>query len=119
MLSIASRQRQNLPGRPRPFPSASPAAGETMLDLPDELLLMICSLLSAEDKLSVRNSCRRLRDIASDPSLWHAVALSYRGPPDDPRLKSCLTLSVPHTRKFALTAESVFKCATSKGSHAH
>ena len=85
-----------------------------MLGLPDEVLLLICSLLSTEDKLSVRNSCRRLRDIASDPSLWHAVALSYRGPPDDPRLKSCLTLSVPHARKFALTAESVFKCATSK-----
>ena len=85
-----------------------------MLGLPDEVLLLICSLLSAEDKLSVRNSCRRLRDVASDPSLWHTVALSYRGPRDDPRLKSFLTIAGPHARKFALTVESVFKCATSK-----
>ena len=87
---------------------------ETMLGLPDEVLLMIFSLLSAEDNLSVRNSCHRLRDIASDPSLWHAVALSYRGPRDDPRLKSCLKLTVPHARTFSLTAVSVYKCATSK-----
>ena len=86
-----------------------------MLSLPDEVLLMIFSFLTGEDKISVRNSCRRLRDVASDPSLWRgAVALNYHGPRDDPRLESYLKLTVPHASKFALTAVSIFECATSK-----
>ena len=87
---------------------------DTMLSLPDEVLLMIFSFLTRDDKLSVRNSCRRLRDVASDPSLWRgAIALNYHGPRDDPHLKSYLKL-MPHASKFALTAVSIFECATSK-----
>ena len=85
-----------------------------MLGLPDKVLLMIFSFLTRDDKLSVRNSCRRLGDVASDPSLWRgAVALNYHSPRDDPRLKSYLKL-MPRASKFALTAVSIFECATSK-----
>ena len=94
--------------------SADTAFPTSLTGLPDELILMICSLLPVGDILSVKNSCHRLRDIASDPSLWHAVALSYRGRRDDPRLRSALKLTVPHARKFALTVVSNYKCATSK-----
>ena len=80
----------------------------TLLDFPDEVLLMICSLLPMGDALSVRNTCRRLRGVGSDPSLWHAIALSYHGPRDDPRLASVLNLSVPHTRKFSITDATQF-----------
>ena len=54
--------------------------------------------------------CRRLRGVGSDPSLWHAIAVSYHGPRDDPRLTLALNLSVPHTRKFTLTVARLLHC---------
>ena len=90
--------------------NTSIGAAKSLLDLPDEILLMICSLLQTRDALSVRTSCHRLRDIGSDPSLWNTIALSYYGPRDDPRLKSALKLSAPHLRKCAITDVSGTRC---------
>ena len=77
------------------------------------MLLIIFSLLQSGDTLSVRSTCRRLRDIGSDSSLWHAIALSYYGPCDDPCLKLALKLSVPNLRKFSLMVVASSFCAIS------
>ena len=48
-----------------------------LTDLPTEVLLMIFSLLSQSDLVSISQTCQVLKQVACDPSLWTEITLNY------------------------------------------
>ena len=48
-----------------------------LTDLPTEVLLMIFSLLSKSDLVSISQTCQVLKQVACDPSLWTEITLNY------------------------------------------
>ena len=49
----------------------------SLLSLPRELQLYILGLLPTRDLLSLSETCRSLKELARDPSLWKQLVLSY------------------------------------------
>ena len=50
----------------------------SLLSLPRELQLHILGLLPVRDLLRLSETCRSLKDLARDPSLWKQLVLSYK-----------------------------------------
>ena len=50
----------------------------SLLSLPRELQLYIISLLPVRNLLRLSETCRSLKDLAQDPSLWKQLVLSYK-----------------------------------------
>ena len=48
-----------------------------LTDLPTEVLLMIFSLLSKSELVSISQTCHGLKQVARDPSLWTEIILKY------------------------------------------
>ena len=49
----------------------------SILTLPRELQLHILGLLSVSELMQLSQTCRRLKDLARDPSLWRKLTLTY------------------------------------------
>ena len=50
----------------------------SLLSLPREMQLHILSLLPMRELLRLSHTCRSLKDLAKDPSVWRQLILSYR-----------------------------------------
>ena len=48
-----------------------------ILTLPRELQLHILGHLSVSELMQLSQTCRRLKDLARDPSLWRKLTLTY------------------------------------------
>ena len=57
----------------------------SLLSLPRELQLYILGLLPTRDLLSLSETCRSLKDLARDPSLWKQLVLSYKNIKNNPK----------------------------------
>ena len=57
----------------------------SLLSLPRELQLLILGLLPVRDLLRLSETCRSLKDLARDPSLWKHLVLFYKNIKNNPK----------------------------------
>ncbi len=83
----------------------SPAETEMLATLPNEVIVKILSYLDSHSLISLRASCRHLRQITSDPICWQP-SLSWKGKnrfKDVDVLKLVLKLSENVLKQFSLS----------------